>query len=421
MKMLLSSLLNHIVRYGELSVAWPDSTISHFTGAKGPQAGLRLNDWRTVRRLAFNPKLAFGEAYMDGALQPQGCSLYDLLDLLMLNLNAGVKHPVIRWHRIIRRLTRGLRQINDAGRARRQVAHHYDLDSRLYSLFLDSDQQYSCAYFQRGDETLEEAQRAKKRLIAAKLHLDRPGLTVLDIGCGWGGLALTLAADYGARVTGITLSTEQLTRARARADAAGLADRVQFKLADYRSMDRTFDRVVSVGMMEHVGVIHYNTFFRVVRDCLTADGVALIHYIGRTDGPGTSGPWLQKYIFPGGYVPALSEVTPAIERSGLMVTDLETLRLHYARTIQCWRGRFAANRDAIRGLYDERFCRMFEFYLVGAELSFRRDRDVVFQIQLSPNLTALPYSRDYMLGQAAPSDLPVPVDGEEAERERLRV
>jgi cyclopropane-fatty-acyl-phospholipid synthase len=246
-------------------------------------------------------------------------------------------------------------------------------------------------------------------LIAAKLHLDRPGLTVLDIGCGWGGLALTLAADYGARVTGITLSTEQLTRARARADAAGLADRVQFKLADYRSMDRTFDRVVSVGMMEHVGVIHYNTFFRVVRDCLTADG------------PGTSGPWLQKYIFPGGYVPALSEVTPAIERSGLMVTDLETLRLHYARTIQCWRGRFAANRDAIRGLYDERFCRMFEFYLVGAELSFRRDRDVVFQIQLSPNLTALPYSRDYMLGQAAPSDLPVPVDGEEAERERLRV
>jgi cyclopropane-fatty-acyl-phospholipid synthase len=397
MKMLLSAILSRIVRHGELCVSWPDQTASTFTGTDGPRAGFRLTNWQTVRRLVLNPPLAFGEAYMDGALQPEECSLYELLDFLMLNLGAGKAHPLMRWHQVLRRLTRSVRQINDAARAQRRVAHHYDLDSRLYTLFLDADQQYSCAYFPHGEETLEEAQRAKKRLIATKLHLNRPDLTVLDIGCGWGGLALTLAVEYGARVTGITLSTEQLALAQARAEAAGLADRVQFRLADYRVVTGRFDRVVSVGMLEHVGVVHYNTFFQVVRNRLTPDGVALIHHIGRTDGPGASGAWLQKYIFPGGYVPALSEVTPAIERNGLIVTDLEVLRLHYARTLRLWRERFASNRDAIRDLYDERFCRMFEFYLAGAELSFRRDRDVVYQFQLSSDLNTLPFSRDYML------------------------
>jgi cyclopropane-fatty-acyl-phospholipid synthase len=419
MKALLTSLLNRIVRHGDLSVTWPDRTVSSFTGTEGPQAGFRLTDWQTVRRLALNPSLAFGEAYMDGTLQPEDCSLYDLLDLLMLNLGGGATHLLMRWHQTLRRLTRSFRQINDARQAQQRVAHHYDLDSRLYTLFLDSDQQYSCAYFQRGDETLEEAQRAKKRLIATKLYLNRPDLTVLDIGCGWGGLALTLAADYGARVTGITLSTEQLALARARAEAAGLAERVQFELADYRGMTGRFDRVVSVGMMEHVGVIHYNTFFQLVRDCLTEYGVALIHHIGRTEGPGASGPWLQKYIFPGGYIPALSEVTPAIERAGLIVTDLETLRLHYARTLRLWRERFASNRDAVRDLYDERFCRMFEFYLAGAELSFRRDRDVVYQFQLSPNLNTLPYSREYLLGKPVSTEIKgEAVKEEEPERKR---
>jgi cyclopropane-fatty-acyl-phospholipid synthase len=403
MKILLSSIFARLIAHGALAVTWPDGSKTQYRGAAGPHAGLWLRDWATVRRIAVNPALAFGEAYMDGTLAPEGCSLFELLDLVLLNFDTALRHPVLRWHGMLSRLTRRWEQRNDALRARRHVAHHYDLDSRLYSLFLDSDQQYSCAYFRHGDETLEAAQRAKKRLIATKLYLDRPDLTVLDIGCGWGGLALTLAAEYGARVIGITLSEEQLSLARARAHAAGLDDRVTFELTDYRSVRRRFDRVVSVGMMEHVGAVNYDAFFGVVRGCLADDGVALIHHIGRSDGPGTTSAWLRKYIFPGGYSPALSEVLPAIERSGMMITDIEVLRLHYARTIALWRDRFAANRDAIRDLYDERFCRMFEFYLVGAELAFRREREAVFQIQLSPSQTALPFTRDYMLGEARES------------------
>ena len=276
------------------------------------------------------------------------------------------------------------------------MAHHYDLNGRLYSLFLDRDRQYSCAYFPRGDETLEQAQIAKKRHIAAKLCLDRPDLTVLDIGSGWGGLALTLAREYGARVLGITLSTEQLTEARGRAAAEGLDDRVSFELLDYRALDRTFDRIVSVGMFEHVGVGHYREFFDTVARCLNPDGVALLHAIGRSDGPGFTNPWIAKYIFPGGYCPALSEVIPRVEQSGLIATDIEVLRLHYAETLRHWRRRLIANRDTIASLYDERFCRMFEFYLCGAEIAFRREGHMVFQIQLAHRQTAVPLTRDYI-------------------------
>ena len=397
MKPVLSSVFSQLIQQGQLSVRWPDGTDTAYGPDGALKAGVTLKNRATVQRLAINPGLAFGEAYMDGTLEPRGCTLFELLDLIMLNVNSGVTHPVQRWHRVLGGLTRRLQQLNTAARARRHVAHHYDLDRRLYSLFLDSDMQYSCAYFPRGDEMLEEAQHKKKHLIAAKLYLHRPGLSVLDIGCGWGGMALTLAAEYGARVTGITLSEEQLACARARAGAAGLADRVRFELADYRDVRESFDRVVSVGMMEHVGVGHYGQFFRTVRDCLTDDGVALIHHIGRSDGPGVTAEWLRKYIFPGGYSPALSEVLPAIERSGLMLTDVQTLRLDYARTLSLWHARFAAHRDEIRSMYDERFCRMFEFYLTAAELAFRRDREVVFQIQLSPSQTSLPASRDYMI------------------------
>ena len=277
-------------------------------------------------------------------------------------------------------------------------AHHYDLNGRLYSLLLDRDRQYSCAYFPRGDETLDEAQAAKKRHIASKLLLDRPGLQVLDIGCGWGGMALTLARDYGARVLGITLSTEQLEAARARAASEGLADQVRFELRDYREVAEQFDRIVSVGMFEHVGIDHYNTFFHVVRRCLKPDGVALIHAIGRSDGPGATNPWIQKYIFPGGYSPALSEVLPPAERSGLVATDIEILRMHYAKTLRLWRANLAARRDAISALYDERFCRMFEFYLSGSELAFRLQGHMVWQLQLTqPNAPTVPLTRDYML------------------------
>jgi cyclopropane-fatty-acyl-phospholipid synthase len=287
-------------------------------------------------------------------------------------------------------------QYNPAPRARRYVAHHYDLNGRLYSLFLDRDRQYSCAYFPRGDETLEQAQAAKKRHIAAKLCLDRPDLHVLDIGCGWGGLALSLAREHGARVTGITLSAEQLAEARARAAAEGLTDRVSFEMLDYRAVTQRFDRIVSVGMFEHVGVVHYRAFFDTVARCLAPDGVALLHAIGRSDGPCSTNPWIAKYIFPGGYCPALSEVVPRIEASGLVTTDIEILRLHYAETLRHWRRRFAANRDTIGTLYDERFCRMFEFYLAGSEISFRREDNMVFQIQLAHKQTAVPLTRDYI-------------------------
>ena len=261
---------------------------------------------------------------------------------------------------------------------------------------LDPDMNYSCAYFPTGRETLAEAQRAKQHHIARKLLLDRPGLEVLDIGSGWGGLALTLARDYGARVTGVTLSTEQLARARQRAQEEGLASRVRFELADYRSVRGTFDRVVSVGMFEHVGVPQYRTFFRTVHRLLVPGGVALLHSIGRSDGPGSTNPWLRKYIFPGGYSPAVSEVVPPMEKSGLMMTDLEILRMHYAETIRHWRANFDRNRAAIQAMYDARFVRMFEIYLVGSELAFRRQGHMVMQMQLARPPVTVPLSRSYM-------------------------
>jgi cyclopropane-fatty-acyl-phospholipid synthase len=326
----------------------------------------------TMWRLLLNPKLSLGEAYVDGGLVPLGCSIHDVLAVALANLRSNPKSPLVTWlRRAAARIWRPVDQFNAAGRARRNVAHHYDLNGQLYSLFLDRDLQYSCAYFPKGTETLEEAQTAKKRHIAAKLCLDRPGLSVLDIGCGWGGMALTLARDYGAEVTGITLSMEQLGAAKARTEAEGLADRVSFQLLDYRAADRRFDRIVSVGMFEHVGVFHYRAFFDTVSRCLKPDGVALLHSIGQWDGPGINNPWISKYIFPGAYCPALSEVMPAIERSGLLTTDIEVLRLHYAETLRHWRRRFAASRDTIASLYDERFCRMFEFYLSSCELGFR--------------------------------------------------
>ncbi len=397
MRTVLDQILKRLIVIGRLTVRWPDGSITTYAGADGGEAVIELRTWRTVRRLALNPALTLGEAYMDGGMVPVDCDIYGLLDVLVANMMADHSgKPIIQLRQALGLLTRRLAQFNPATRSRRNVAHHYDLNGRLYSLFLDRDRQYSCAYFPRGDESLEEAQIAKKRHIAAKLCLDRPDLSVLDIGCGWGGLALTLARDYGARVTGITLSTEQLAEAQARARAEGLEDRVSFELMDYRAMHRSFDRIVSVGMFEHVGVGHYRQFFEVMKRCLAPDGVALLHAIGRSDRPGSTNPWIAKYIFPGGYCPALSEVFPPIERVGLIATDVEILRLHYAETLRHWRRRFAANRDAIASLYDERFCRMFEFYLAGSEMSFRREHMMIFQVQLTRSQAAAPLSRDYI-------------------------
>ena len=402
MRQILDRLLKRMIQSGALGVIWPNGETTLY-GPDALRAGseiawIKLTDDKTVRAIVLNPGLAFGEGYMAETVVPQDCSIYQVLDVILTNLKAvGMAAlPTMQGRVLAGTMIRRLRQINSAVRARRNVAHHYDLSGRLYSLFLDRDRQYSCAYFPRGDETLEEAQLAKKHHIAAKLKLDRPDLSVLDIGSGWGGMALTLARDYGARVTGITLSTEQLAEARARAEAEGLSDRVKFELLDYRAVRDTYDRVVSVGMFEHVGINHYSTFFKVVKQALKPDGVALLHTIGRSDGPGTTNPWIAKYIFPGGYSPALSEVMTPIERSGLVVTDVEVLRLHYAETLRHWRRRFAANRDAIAALYDERFCRMFEFYLAGSELAFRHQDHVNFQVQIARDQTAVALTRDYI-------------------------
>jgi cyclopropane-fatty-acyl-phospholipid synthase len=404
MQAALDVILRKFVIQRRLTVRWPDGRLQAYGGEAGPHAQIAFRDRSAIRRLVLNPALGVGEAYMDGTLEAEGCSIYDVLNVLVRNQAANeTGHPLLRLHALLRPLKRRLDQYNPASRARRNVAHHYDLNGRLYSLFLDRDRQYSCAYFPRGDETLEEAQTAKKRHIAAKLCLDRPDLSVLDIGCGWGGMALTLARDYGARVTGITLSEEQLNEARNRAITEGLEDRVRFELLDYRAVDQKFDRVVSVGMFEHVGVGYYRAFFDTVSRCLKPDGVALIHAIGRSDSPGATNPWIAKYIFPGGYCPALSEVMPPVEKSRLLVTDVEILRLHYAETLRHWRRRFAANRDAIAALYDERFCRMFEFYLAGSELAFRLEYQMVFQIQVAHSHTAVPLTRDYIHASEAAS------------------
>jgi cyclopropane-fatty-acyl-phospholipid synthase len=316
-------------------------------------------------------------------------------DFLAIVLDQGHSN----WHwahpaAAMRYLWRHLQQFNPRGRSRRNVAHHYDLDTRLYSLFLDSDRQYSCAYFESPGQSLDDAQLAKRRHIAAKL-LIHPGQTVLDIGSGWGGLALYLAELCGAHVTGITLSQEQLTCARGRASEKGLKT-ADFQLQDYRDVTARFDRIVSVGMFEHVGVDFYRAFFRRCADILSDDGVMLLHAIGRVEGPGITNPWIAKYIFPGGYVPALSEVLPAIERAGLLVDDIEILRTHYADTLLAWRQRFLAHREEAERVYDARFVRMWEFYLAASEMAFRKQNMMVFQIQLSKRSGIVPITRDYI-------------------------
>lgn len=402
--MLLETALARLIKIGTLTVRMPDGQERRFGDGQEPSVAIAIRTRRAMRRLFLNPALALGESYMDGELDPVDCNLFALLDFLAMNAMDGGRHPMDKLMEHMRWMRRRLDQFNSKRRSGRNVAHHYDLDGRLYGAILDADRQYSCAYFPRGDETLEEAQLKKKRHIAAKLKLDRPDLDILDIGSGWGGMAIYLAREFGARVTGLTLSVEQLKEARRRVQEHGLEDRVRFELMDYRNWDRPVDRIVSVGMFEHVGINHYKTFFSTVRRLLRDDGVALIHAIGRSDGPGSTNPWIAKYIFPGGYSPALSEVLPVVERSGLWTTDIEILRLHYAETLNLWRQRFDAHRAKLSKVYDERFCRMFEFYLACSELAFRRMGHMNWQLQLTRQVDTLPLSRDYMLEeeQSAP-------------------
>jgi cyclopropane-fatty-acyl-phospholipid synthase len=399
--MLLVRVLDRLINDGALTLI-DAFGVSHHVGRRagdGTEIVVRLSDPRLHWKLLLDLELSAGEAYMDGTLTVERGSVYDLLDLGARNL---ARRPPSRTARLglpLGRLRALLQQYNPEGRARRNVEHHYDLPDTLYDHFLDPDRQYSCAYFADPRMTLEEAQEAKKRHLTTKLLL-RPGQRVLDIGSGWGGLCVHLAQAENVDVTGITLSTGQVTVARRRAAEAGLEGRVRFFLRDFRGEVGTYDRVVSVGMFEHVGTPHYGSFFRKLRDLLAEDGVAVLHAIGRMGGPSNTDPWLRKHIFPGAHIPALSELLPSIERAGLLLTDVEILRLHYAETLRHWRQRFLASAAAVTSVHDARFRRMWEFYLALSEVGFRRGGLMVFQVQLAKRVDAVPLTRDYLLENA---------------------
>lgn len=396
MDWLLRAALQRFIRRGDLTVITSRGTRLSFGDGSGPPVTIRFTSARAEWLNLVNPELHLGETYMDGTLMVERGSIADLLALVLFQ-QRDMMLPLWatpQWW--LRYLRRRLQQFNWPGQSQRNVAHHYDLDGRLYSLFLDADLQYSCGYFERPGQSLDDAQLAKKRHLTAKLLVAR-GMKTLDIGCGWGGLALYLADCCGAQVTGITLSQEQLARARARAAERHLENTAEFRLQDYRHLRERFERIVSVGMFEHVGVNFYERFFRKCADLLDDNGVMVLHSIGRSEGPNVTNPWMSKYIFPGGYIPALSEVLPAIEKAGLLVTDIEILRLHYAETLKAWRERFLAHRVEVMKLYDERFLRMWEFYLACSEMAFREQAMMVFQIQIAKRQDVVPMTRDYIV------------------------
>ena len=398
MDRLLRYFLGQFLRRGTMTFTTASGARFSCGDGTGRPVSARFVDPATERRILLNPELYLGEAYMDGTFVVEDGSIADALAILL-----DQPEMVPRWARLqwwLRYLIRRFRQFNPRARSKDNVAHHYDLDARLYSLFLDADKQYSCAYFETPDSTLDDAQLAKKRHLAAKLMI-RPGDRVLDIGSGWGGLGLYLAEMTRADVTGVTLSSEQLQVANARAAEAHLSQSARFLLEDYRDIPGPFDRIVSVGMFEHVGVDFYETYFRRCAELLSDDGVMVLHSIGRSTGPDVTSPWITKYIFPGGYIPALSEVMPAIEKAGLLVCDMEILRLHYAQTLKAWRERFSARREEAVRLYDERFARMWEFYLAASEMSFRKQNMMNFQLQLTKRQGVVPMTRDYIAHEEA--------------------
>ncbi|WP_441510794.1 class I SAM-dependent methyltransferase [Bosea sp. TAF32] len=386
-------MLSRLAIEPRIDVVFPDGTLQSIGQGAVPRLRMRILDAPTELKLALNPELALGEAVMDGRVVVEQGSLYDLLDVLVAAIHKARPKGWGKTLEGLRTAVRRFHQNNTPALAKRNVAHHYDLKSDFFRLFLDPDMQYSCAYFAQPNMTLAQAQLAKKRHIMGKLDL-QPGQRVLDIGCGWGGMALSIAGETGASVTGITLSEEQLAIARERGGESGLP--VEFRLQDYRHLTEPFDRIVSVGMFEHVGVGYYRDYFRKIRELLNDDGVALIHTIGRSTPPGATNPFIAKYIFPGGYIPAMSEVAAAVEQEGLVITDVEVLRLHYAETLKAWRENFLARRAEAVAMYDERFARMWEFYLAASEASFRHDDLVVFQFQLAKKLDGLPITRGYI-------------------------
>lgn len=400
MNLLLRSFLKRCVRQGALAVETVRGEQFNVGDGAGVPVRLRFMDRGAEREILFNPAVALGELFSSRRLVVLDGNIADLLELLGRNLKSMTPPALGAVRQRVRTALGWAHVRNTAQRSRRQIAHHYDQDGRLYDLFLDPDKQYSCAYFEYPGQSLDAAQRAKKRHIAAKLLVE-PGARVLDIGCGWGGLALYLAQECGASVTGITLSEEQLAIARQRAADNKLSSRIDFRLMDYRKVTGPFDRVVSVGMFEHVGPADYGTYFQTANRILADDGVMLLHSIGRFDGVSATNPWIAKHVFPGGHIPALSEVLPEIEKSGLIVTDVEILRLHYAETLAAWRRAFLSRYDEAVRLFGEEFCRMWEFYLAASETGFRYGNLMVFQIQLAKRLDAVPLTRGYIAEREA--------------------
>ncbi|MBV0912631.1 SAM-dependent methyltransferase [Anianabacter salinae] len=393
---LFDRAIGQIITSGTLIVEMPDGAVTRYGDGTGTPIRVTIKDPALPRRIMMSPDLGVGEGYMEGTFVIEDDDLRGFLTLAIRNsAKTFGRFNVHTLGNHLRALVRWAQQYNPVGKAQKNVAHHYDLSGELYDLFLDADKQYSCAYFRAPDVSLEQAQIDKKNHIAGKLLIE-PGMKVLDIGCGWGGMGITLARDYGAKVLGVTLSEEQHKVATRRAEEAGLSDRVEFRLTDYRNVQDSFDRIVSVGMFEHVGAPHYREYFRHVKDKLTPDGVALIHTIGRATPPGATSPWIAKYIFPGGYIPAMSEAMAAVEKADLYPTDVEVWRLHYAETLKHWHERFVVNIDRAREIYDERFCRMWRYYLLASELTFRLNRQCVFQFQLARRQDAVPLTRDYL-------------------------
>jgi cyclopropane-fatty-acyl-phospholipid synthase len=390
--------LTQLVQTGQLTVTEVSGRKHVYGDGTGQPVGFKFTNRRAPMKILLDPDRFLGEAYMDGEIELTEGTIYDLLDVLLRNVERRPAPGASKFFNQLRIAMKRLDQYNPIGKAKANVAHHYDLSGALYELFLDRDRQYSCAYFEAPDASLEDAQLAKKRHLAAKLNI-KPGMKVLDIGSGWGGLGLYLAETCSAKVTGVTLSEEQHKMSVERARQRSVSNTVDFRLLDYRLLDEPFDRIVSVGMFEHVGVNHYREFFGKCRALLKDDGIAVLHSINRSDGPGATSAWTKKYIFPGGYIPALSEVLPHIETSGLYVTDIEILRLHYAETLRAWGKRFADNRHRAKAIYDERFCRMWEFYLAGAETAFRYSGMNNFQIQFTRSQHVLPVTRNYMIAE----------------------
>ena len=393
--MIVDSLFKKILKKGHLIWIKPNGLDFEYGDKTGTPIKMRTtNDFSEIKMM-MNPSLHFGESYMNGSLILEEGSIHDLLKLIFINIGSNTDHWVMKVDRVIRAIRNKIVSSNYIVKSKNNVAHHYDLSDKLYDLFLDKDRQYSCAYFNSPNDTLEQAQTNKKELIAKKLLLEEDQ-TVLDIGSGWGGMASYLSKRSNVNVKGVTLSEEQFAFSKQRKINESL-DKVEYALQDYRKVEESYDRIVSVGMFEHVGTPHYQEFFNKVYELLNEKGVALIHTIGRIDQPTTNDAWIEKYIFPGGYIPALSEVMQRVEKSGLITTDIQVLKFHYAETLKRWRYNFYDNLDKVKELYDEKFCRMWDFYLSSSQASFEESTLVIYQLQLSKNKKTVPDSRDYLL------------------------